>query len=85
MDDCESRRIQGRASGTASGQLRPRFKLVYFTVVVLTSLALAVSVLLALVGGDSDQIRSVTATCATTYKVGFCAIVALMSRRWVQD
>ena len=81
MDSQEPSQIRRRASETAQGQLTPRFKLIYSTLVALTLLALALNVLLAVVGGDSDQIRTVTETCSTTYKMGFGAIVGLMSQR----
>ena len=63
------------------GQLTPRFKLVYATLVALTLLALALNVVLAVWGGDSGQINTATEACSTTYKMGFGAIVALMSQR----
>ena len=72
---------ESRASETAPGQLTPRFKLTYSTLVALTLLALALNVLLALVGDDSDQIRTTTEVCSTTYKMGFGAIVGMMSHR----
>ena len=55
--------------------------MVFSTLVALTLLALALSVLLAMIGSDSDQIRTATETCSTTYKMGFGAIVGLMSQR----
>ena len=81
MDSQEPSQIRRRAGETAQGQLTPRFKLIYATLVALTLLALALHVLLALVGGDSDQIRTVTETCSTTYKMGFGAIVGLLMQR----
>ena len=81
MDSQEPSQNRGRASQTAPGQLTPRFTLVYSTVVALTLLALALNVLLALVGSDSDHIRTVAEACSTTYKMGFGAIVALMGHR----
>ena len=81
MDSQEPTQIRGPASETAQGQLTPRFKLVYSTLFALTLLALALHVLLAMVGGDLDQIRTATETCSTTYKMGFGAIVALISRQ----
>ena len=65
----------------AQGQLTPRFKVVYSTLVALTLLALALNVLLAVVVGDSDQVRAAAETCSTTYKMGFGAIVGLTSQR----
>ena len=58
-----------------------RFQLIFTTVVALTVLALLLDVLLALLGGDSDQVRAAAETCATTYKMGFGAIVALLGSR----
>ena len=81
MDSQEPSQNQRRASETGQGQLTPRFKLIYSTVVILTLLALALNVLLAIVGDDSDQIKNVTEACSTTYKMGFGAIVALMGQR----
>ena len=83
MDSQEASQNPRRASDTAPGQLTPRFKLTYSTVVALTLLALALNVLLALVGDDSDQIRSATEVCSTTYKMGFGAIVGLIAQRQV--
>ncbi|MDE0351664.1 MAG: hypothetical protein OXM57_03130 [bacterium] len=57
--------------------------LVFSTVVALTLLALALNVLLALFGGDSDQVRAAADVCSTTYKMGFGAIVGLMTQRVV--
>ena len=81
MDSQEPKQIRRRPSGTAQGRLTPRFKLIYFTLVALTLVALALHVLLAVVGDDSDQIRTAAETCSTTYKMGFGAIVGLMSQR----
>lgn len=81
MGSEESSQNQGQASEAAPGQLTPRFKLVYSTVVALTLLALALNVLLALVGGDSDHISAAAEACSTTSKMGFGAIVALMGHR----
>ncbi|MDE0137685.1 MAG: hypothetical protein OXQ26_03840 [bacterium] len=72
-----------RANETLRGQLTPRFMLVFSTVVALTLLALALNVLLALFGGDSDQVRAAADVCSTTYKMGFGAIVGLMTQRVV--
>ncbi|MEV4568513.1 hypothetical protein AB0K12_32490 [Nonomuraea sp. NPDC049419] len=58
--------------------LRPRFKLIFFTVTALTVLALMLSVLLAVLGGDSEQVRAASEACSTTYKMGFGAIVGLI-------
>ena len=81
MDNQEHSQIRGRASETARGQLTPLFKLTYATLVALTLLALALNVLLAVVGGDSAQIRTAAEACSTTYKMGFGAIVGLMTQR----
>ena len=85
MDRQESDQIRERASETAPSQLSSRFRLAFFAVVVLTLMALAVNVLLAVAADDSDQIRAVAETCSTTYKMGFGAIVALMSQQHVRD
>ena len=81
MDNQEHGQIRERASETARGQLTPRFKLTYSTLVALTFLALASNVLLALFGGDSDQVRAAAEACSTTYKMGFGAIAGLMAQR----
>ena len=81
MDSHGPSQIRERANETVQGQLTPRFKLVYSTLVALTLLALTLNVLLALVGGDSDQIRAAAEACSTTYKMGFGAIVGLMAQR----
>ena len=81
MDSQEPSQNRERASETAQDQLTPRFKLIYSTIVALTLLALTLNVLLAIVGGDSDQIRAAAEACSTTYKMGFGAIVGLMAQR----
>ena len=81
MDNQEHSQRRERASETVRGQLTPRFKLTYATLVALTFLALALNVLLALVGGDSDQVRAAAEACSTTYKMGFGAIAGLMAQR----
>ena len=81
MGSQEPSQIRKQASQLGQGQLTPRFKLVFLTLVALTLLALGLSVLLAVIGGDSDQIRTASETCSTTYKMGFGAIVGLMSQR----
>lgn len=53
---------------------------IFLTVVVLTCSALVLHVALALAGGQSDELRSAAEVTATTYKMGFGAIVALMGR-----
>lgn len=63
--------------------LTPRFKLVFLTVVTLTVLALILNVVLAAFGGDSEQVRAASEACSTTYKMGFEAIVGLISGRVV--
>lgn len=81
MDDGERTQNQAPAGDTPQGQVTARFKLTFCTLVALTLLALAVDVLLAVFGGDSDQVRTAVDTCSTTYKMGFGAIVGLMSQR----
>lgn len=83
MDSQGPSQNRERADETLQGQLTPRFKLVFSTVVALTLLALALNVLLALLGGDSDQIRAAAEACSTTYKMGFGAIMGLMTQRVV--
>ena len=56
----------------------PHFKLIFFTVVAMTVLALVLNVLLALFGSGSDQVKAVADTCSTTYKMGFGTIVGLI-------
>lgn len=80
MESQEPSQARKRATEIAQSQLTSRFKLIYSTLVALTLLALALNVLLALVG-DSDQVRTVIETCSTTYKMGFGAIVGLMMQR----
>jgi hypothetical protein len=57
------------------------FELVFATVVGLTLIALLLSVLLALAGGDSEQAARAAEACTTTYKMGFGAIVGLICGR----
>lgn len=52
--------------------------LIFSTVVAMTVLALVLNVLLALLGSDSEQVKAVTETCSTAYKMGFGAIVGLI-------
>jgi hypothetical protein len=47
----------------------------------LTVLALALDVLLALLGGRSEQAMTAADACSTTYKMGFGAIVALIGSK----
>jgi hypothetical protein len=61
--------------------LTPRFKLIFSTVAALTVLALILTVLLAVFGGDSEQVKAAAEACSTTYKMGFGAIVGLMGGR----
>ena len=56
----------------------PHFNLIFFTVVAMTVLALLLTVLLALFGGASDQVKAAAETCSTTYKMGFGAVVGLI-------
>ena len=58
--------------------LTPRFKLIFGTVVALTTLSLVLSVLLATFGSDSEQVKSTMEACSTMYKMGFGAIVGLI-------
>lgn len=83
MGSSDPSQIPKGASQQDPGQLTPRFKLVFLTLVVFTLLALALHVLLAVFGGDTDQIKTAADTCSTTYKMGFGAIVALMSQRHI--
>ncbi|MFI6278424.1 hypothetical protein [Streptomyces sp. NPDC050988] len=57
--------------------LTPRFKLIFSTVAALTVLALILNVLLAALGGDSEQMKAAAEACSTTYMMGFGAIVEL--------
>ncbi|WP_426504306.1 hypothetical protein ACPPVO_42950 [Dactylosporangium sp. McL0621] len=61
--------------------LTSRFKLIFSTVTALTVLALILSVLLAALGGDSEQVTAAAEACSTTYKMGFGAIVGLIGGR----
>jgi hypothetical protein len=56
----------------------PHFKVIFSTVVALTVLALVLTVLLAIFGDSSDQVKAAAETCSTTYKMGFGAIVGLI-------
>lgn len=58
--------------------LTPRFKLIFSTVAALTVLALILNVLLAALGGDSEQVKAAAEACSTTYMMGFGAIVGLV-------
>ena len=68
---------------TAESQADParRFRLIFTTVVALTVLALILDVVLALIGSESEKVRAASETCATAYKMGFGAIVALLGGR----
>ncbi|MDP9799008.1 hypothetical protein J2S43_007520 [Catenuloplanes nepalensis] len=61
--------------------LSPRFKLIFSTVTVLTMLSLILSVLLAVFGGETEQVRAAAEACSTTYKMGFGAIVGLVGAK----
>jgi hypothetical protein len=65
----------------SKSDLTPRFKLVFCTVAALTVLALILNVLLAIFGGDSEQVKAAAEACSTTYKMGFGAIVGLIGGR----
>jgi len=77
----ENRRSARAGSPSNGPDLPPRFKLLFFTVVALTVLALVLDVLLALLGCGSEQARAAADACSTTYKTGFGAIVALIGGR----
>jgi hypothetical protein len=57
--------------------------MVFATVVGLTLIAMLLSVLLALLGGDSQQAARAAEACTTTYKMGFGAIVGLVGGKSV--
>ncbi|MGO9273312.1 MAG: hypothetical protein ACLQOO_24260 [Terriglobia bacterium] len=58
--------------------LTPRFKLVFFFVMGLTVLSLAVTVNLTLSANPSEDSRRLIETCSTTFKMGFGAAVGLL-------
>jgi fucose permease len=60
-------------------QLTPAFKLVFLSVLGLTILSLAVSVLLTLNPSPSEEVRRLIETCSTTFKMGFGAMVGLIA------
>lgn len=68
------------SSGGAVGAA-PHFKMIFTAVVALTVIALVLNALLAVFGADADQVRAVAETCSTTYKMGFGAIVGLISAK----
>jgi hypothetical protein len=74
-DEPEQRRVRTPDDGTGSAH---HFRLIFCTVVALTVLALLLNVLLAVFGGDSNQVKAAAETCSTTYKLGFGAIVGLI-------
>lgn len=76
-NDLRRRRTQVRGSRSSP----PHFKLIFITVVVLTILALALNVALAVFGSTSDQVKAAAETCSTTYKMGFGAIVGLLGAK----
>jgi hypothetical protein len=76
----EQKRIRTPDSGA---DLTPRFKLIFSTVAALTVLALILTVLLAALGGGSEQVMAAAEACSTTYKMGFGAIVGLIGGRAV--
>ena len=61
--------------------LTPAFKLVFCSVLGLTVLSLRVSVYLAIAYSPtpSEEIKRLIETCSTTWKMGFGAIVGLIS------
>ncbi|MFJ9816033.1 hypothetical protein ACIRU3_12285 [Streptomyces sp. NPDC101151] len=61
-----------------NSDLTPRFKLIFSTVAVLTTLALILNVLLAAFGDNSEQVKAAVEACSTTYMMGFGAIVGLI-------
>jgi hypothetical protein len=77
----ENRRPPRVGSPSDGPDLPPRFKLLFFSVVALTVLALVLDVLLALLGGSSEQAMTAADACSTTYKMGFGAIVALIGTK----
>jgi hypothetical protein len=74
--------VESRDSETP-GQWEPatHFRLIFVTVVSLTVLALVLDVVLAILGSDSDRAKAAAETCATTYKMGFGAIVGLIGSK----
>lgn len=69
----------------AGPQPTSQFKLVFASVVAFSLVALLLDVLIAVFVHDSEPVRAVAETCATTYKLGFGAIVGLMGARKTDD
>ena len=58
--------------------LGPYFKLIFFTVTILTVLSLGVVVGVVIAGSDSDASKNLLESCSTTFKMGFGAIIGLI-------
>lgn len=58
--------------------ISPSFLLVFFTVLFLTVLSLAVSVYLVSRPDPTEETKRLIETCSTTWKLGFGAIVGLI-------
>jgi hypothetical protein len=58
--------------------LTPAFKLAFFSVLLLTLLSLGVSVYLVTLPNQTEDVRRLSETCSTTWKLGFGAIVGLI-------
>ena len=59
--------------------LTPTFKLIFFTVLFLTILSLAVSLFLVTRQDLTEDGKRLAETCSTTWKMGFAAIVGLIA------
>jgi hypothetical protein len=68
-------------SGSGDRQLPPHFRTVFFSIVGLTVLCLAIGGALAVSGPDTAAAREVTSGCMTMAKIGFGAIVGLIGGR----
>jgi hypothetical protein len=62
-----------RTSGMPSA-----FKLAFFSVLFLTVLSLGVGVYLVTIPNQTEDVRRLSETCSTTWKLGFGAIVGLV-------
>ena len=62
----------------AGNSTEKQFLLIFWAVLCLTALSLAVSLYLATVANATEEARRLTETCSTTWKLGFGAVVGLI-------
>ncbi len=67
-----------RGSGAEVIALTPTFKWIFVSVLGLTVLSLVLSIVLALVGAETEARKTLLSTLADVYKMGFTAILGLL-------